>query len=188
EIVVNGMSLSRRDSPFANSGLVTAVDARDFVAFKSFGPLAGMYFQKQVEQKMFSLGDGSQKAPAQRLKDFIGRKLSTDLPESSYIPGILPASLHQQLPPEICDRLIKGLMQFVDRMPLYGHAEAIVVATESRTSAPVKIPRDRETLMHPKCAGLFPAGEGAGFAGGILSAAMDGQRVAQAVHRLVTDS
>ncbi len=181
EIVVNGMSLSRRDSPFANSGMVTSVDDKDFKKYETFGPLRGMMFQQDVEKRMFDLGDGSQKAPAQRLKDFISVKPSADLPDTSYLPGIFPVCLNHHFNKSIETRLRKGLDYFCKKMPLYYHKDAIIVATESRTSAPVKIPRDPVTLMHPGVRGLYPAGEGAGYAGGILSAAMDGQNVAKAL-------
>lgn len=185
EIVINGMSLSRRDSAFANSGMVTSVDDADFKAFESKRELRGMYFQQEIEQRMFDLGDGSQKAPSQRLIDFLKNKTSVDLPATSYIPGIFPAQLHRQLPPAIVHRLQSGFGYFIERMPKYLHHDAVIVATESRTSAPVKIPRQKETCMHPQIHGLFPAGEGAGYAGGILSAAMDGQNVAKSVFKFI---
>ncbi len=185
ELVMNGMSLSRRDSPFANSGFVSTVDLKDFKKFEKFGALQGMEYQQEVEQKMFGLGDGSQKAPAQRVLDFIKQRKSGDLPDCSYIPGIFSASLDKELPATISDRLRKALSYFGERMPLYLHPDALILAPESRTSSPVKIPRDPVSLMHPQIQGLFPAGEGAGFAGGILSAAMDGQKIAQAVWNAV---
>jgi uncharacterized FAD-dependent dehydrogenase len=183
EIVVNGMSLSRRDSPYANSGMVTSVDEKDFKQYEKSGPLMGMLFQHDVEKRMFDLGDGSQKAPAQRLTDFLRQKPSADLPSTSYIPGIFPVALNAHFSKAIEERLRKGLNQFCQKMPMYLHKDAILVATESRTSAPVKIPRDPWTFMHPQINGLYPAGEGAGYAGGILSAAMDGQNVAMAVYQ-----
>ncbi len=181
EIVVNGMSLSKRDSPFANSGMVTAVEASDLPDFQRFGVFSMLEFQKQVEQKMFAAGDGSQRAPALRLPDFLRGKLSATLPGSSYIPGLFSAPLWELLPPFVYKRLRDGLAEFGKSMRGFLTEEANVIGTESRTSAPVRIPRDAETLMHPDAAGLFPCGEGAGYAGGIVSAAMDGQRVAQAV-------
>ncbi len=182
EIVVNGMSLSRRDSAFANSGMVTSVDDQDFKPYEKFGVLRGMMFQHEVEKRMFDLGDGSQKAPAQRLTDFLKGKPSFDLPATSYIPGLFPVLLNKQLSKPVESRLREGLRHFVGKMPLYLHKDSVIVATESRTSAPVKIPRHAETCMHPQISGLYPAGEGAGYAGGILSAAMDGQNVANAVY------
>lgn len=185
EIVVNGMSMSRRDSPFANSGVVVAIEPEDLVPWQKHGVFAHLEFQAEVERRMFAAGDGSQKAPALRLPDFIAGRLSADLPASSYIPGLLPAPLYDLLPPFIYKRLRDGLSQFGKMMRGYLSHEAVVVGTESRTSAPVRIPRDPVTLMHLQTQGLFPCGEGAGYAGGILSAAMDGQRVARAVGELL---
>lgn len=181
EIVVNGMSMSRRDSEFANSGTVVAVETEDLQPFMQYGIFAGLEFQKSVEQAMFHFGDGSQKAPAQRLTDFVNGKVSTTLPDSSYIPGLISAPLHELLPPFIYQKLQKGVIEFGKKMKGYYTENANVIGTESRTSAPIRIPRDRETYMHPQVQGLFPCGEGAGYAGGIVSAAMDGQNVARAV-------
>lgn len=184
EIVVNGMSMSRRDSPYANSGVVVAVEPQDLGPWQKHGVFAHLEFQAEVERRMFAAGDGSQRAPALRLPDFIAGRLSADLPATSYIPGIFPAPLPELLPPFIYKRLRDGLSQFGKMMRGYLTHEAIVVGAESRTSAPVRIPRDAESLQHPQMPGLFPCGEGAGYAGGILSAAMDGQRVARAVYSL----
>ncbi len=181
EIVTNGMSMSRRDSPFANSGVVTAVEPADLKAWQHHGVFAHLAFQAEVERRLFEAGDGSQKAPALRLTDFVAGRLSADLPASSYIPGLYPAPLYELLPPFIYQRLRDGLKHFHRLFRGYLTAEAVVVAPESRTSAPIRIPRDAQTLMHPDAAFLYPCGEGAGYAGGILSAAMDGQRVAQAI-------
>ncbi|MBV6439784.1 MAG: FAD-binding protein [Haliscomenobacteraceae bacterium CHB4] len=182
EIVVNGMSMSRRDSPFANSGIVTSVEADDLADWQKHGVFAAMEFQSHVERLLFQAGDGSQKGPSLRLPDFIQGKMSADLPPSSYIPGLYPAPLFELLPPFIYKRLRDGLAQFGKTMRGFYTAEANVVATESRTSAPVRIPRDPATLMHPEVQGLFPCGEGAGYAGGIISAAMDGQNVARGIY------
>jgi uncharacterized protein len=181
EIVVNGMSMSRRDSPYANSGMVTSVEPEDLKAWASHGVFAHLEFQAEVERRMFAAGDGSQKAPAMRLTDFLDRRLSTDLPKTSYIPGLFAAPLHDLLPDFIYRRLREGLAEFGKKMRGFYTEEANVIGTESRTSSPLRIPRDATTLMHPDATGLFPCGEGAGFAGGIISAAMDGQRVAVAV-------
>lgn len=181
EIVVNGMSMSRRDSPFANSGMVTSVEPEDLQPWAKHGVFAAMAFQSEVEQRLFQAGDGSQKGPALRLPDFIAGKLSPDLPPTSYIPGLYAAPLYELLPDFIYQRLRDGLSQFGKSMRGFYTRDANVVATESRTSAPVRIPRDAATLMHPDVTGLFPCGEGAGYAGGIISAAMDGQNVAKAV-------
>lgn len=185
EIVVNGMSMSRRDSPYANSGTVVAVELEDLKAFHQHGVFAGLAFQQAVEQAMFAAGDGSQRGPAQRLTDFVSGKLSTSLPPSSYIPGLYPAPLHELLPPFIYQKLRRGVQDFGRKMNGYFTENANVIGTESRTSSPVRIPRNPHTLMHPDTERLFPCGEGAGFAGGIISAAMDGQNVARAVVQLL---
>jgi uncharacterized FAD-dependent dehydrogenase len=179
EIVLNGMSLSRRDSKYANAGTVVAIDSRDLDAPDDVW--SSLNFQKHVEQTMFNAGDGSQKAPTQRLTDFVNGRLSADLNDCSYIPGIYRAPLHELLPGFIYDKLRLGIIQFDKKKKGYFTEEANVLATESRTSSPIRIPRDKETFMHPDCIGLYPCGEGAGYAGGILSAAMDGQNVAKAI-------
>jgi uncharacterized protein len=181
EIVVNGMSLSRRDSPFANSGFVTSVNAHELIPKGYTGKFGNLEFQAEVERNMFAAGDGSQKAPAQRVADFVNKKLSTDLNATSYIPGLISAPLHELLPEFIYYRLSEALKQFDKKMPGYLSNDANVIGTESRTSAPVKIPRQADSLAHPDISNLFPCGEGAGYAGGILSAAMDGQRVAKKI-------
>ncbi len=185
EIVVNGMSMSRRDSAFANAGTVTSVEIEDLQAFEKHGVFAGLEFQKSVEQHLFQFGNGSQQAPAQRLTDFVKGKISSSLPKTSYIPGLITAPLHELLPPFIYQRLREGVQEFGKKMKGYFTEEANVIGTESRTSAPVRIPRNRETYMHETMAGFFPCGEGAGYAGGIVSAAMDGQNVARAVSKFL---
>ncbi|MEM6700421.1 MAG: FAD-dependent protein, partial [Bacteroidota bacterium] len=181
ELVVNGMSLSRRNSAFANSGTVVGVELEDLKGYQKHGVFAALALQKSVEQSVFQFGDGSQKAPAQRLEDFVTGKVSSDLPSTSYLPGVYAAPLHQLLPDSIYERLRQGVLDFGKKMKGYYTSEAIVVGTESRTSSPIRIPRNRETYMHEQIEGLFPCGEGAGYAGGILSAAMDGQNVIKAV-------
>jgi uncharacterized protein len=183
EIVVNGMSMSRRDSAYANSGTVVAIELEDLKGYENHGVLAALAFQKSVEQKLFAAGDGSQKAPAQRLTDFVNRKISKDLRDTSYIPGLFSAPMHDLLPPSVYRRLRTGILEFGKMMKGYLTENANVIGTESRTSAPVRIPRNSETLMHEGIEGFFPCGEGAGYAGGIISAAMDGQNVAKAVSR-----
>ncbi|MEO0727425.1 MAG: FAD-dependent protein [Bacteroidota bacterium] len=183
ELVVNGMSLSRRDSPYANSGTVVAVEMEDLAPYAKHGLFAGLAFQQAVEQQFFSHGDGGQQAPASRLVDFVAGRVSKDLPDTSYIPGIYAAPVHDLLPAAIYERLREGVQAFGRKMRGYYTEEATVIGTESRTSSPVRIPRSRETYMHEQTRGLFPCGEGAGYAGGILSAAMDGQNVARAVQR-----
>ena len=181
ELVVNGMSLSRRDSPYANSGTVVAVELEDLKPFEQHGVFAGLALQRHVEQTMFGAGDGTQAAPASRLTDFVNGKVSASLPDTSYIPGLIPAKMGELLPKGIYSRLQQGVRDFGRKMKGYYTEEANVIGTESRTSSPVRIPRDRKTYQHPDLPALYPCGEGAGFAGGILSAAMDGQNVAKAV-------
>ncbi len=185
EIVINGMSLSRRDSPFSNSGTVVSIELEDLIHFKKHGVFAGLEFQKMVEQTMYSNGDGSQNAPAQRMTDFVKGAISKDLPASSYIPGLHTAPLHQLLPKSISGKLSKGFIEFGKKMKGYYTEEANIIGTESRTSSPIRIPRNKKTLMHDDANCLFPCGEGAGYAGGIISAAMDGQNVARAVKQFL---
>ena len=178
ELVVNGWSPSKRNNPFANSGIVVSVEEKDVQEFKKHGVLAGMYFQQQVEQKSFAAGGGKFVAPAQRLVDFTENKISGSLPACSYLPGIISAGLNEVLPPFIHSRLQEAFKEFGKKMRGYFTNEALVVATESRTSSPVRIPRDSKTLNHPQIKNLYPCGEGAGYAGGIVSAAMDGENCA----------
>lgn len=181
EVVVNGMSPSRRDSKYANSGIVMAVDQADFTAYAAHGPLAGMYFQAEIERKACALAGGTQVAPAQRLVDFVEKKLSGSVLETSYQPGLQSVMMDEVLPGFIASGLRQGFRNFGARMKGYLTNEAQIVGVESRTSSPVRIPRDKETLEHPQVARLFPCGEGAGYAGGIVSAAMDGERCAEAI-------
>ncbi len=174
EVVTNGWSPSKRNNPFANSGIV--VETR----FAPDDRLAGVAFQRGVEQAAWRAGGGGNSAPAQRMEDFIARRASTDLPLCSYQPGIVPIILDDVLPQDIASRLRAGLTVFGQKMRGYLTNEAVLVAVESRTSSPVRIPRDPVTLQHPGVKGLYPCGEGAGYAGGIVSAAMDGMRVAKA--------
>ncbi|MBS1945101.1 MAG: FAD-dependent oxidoreductase [Bacteroidetes bacterium] len=175
EVVTNGWSPSKRNNPYANSGIVVAVDP------PGNAPLAGLRFQQQAEQAAWRAGGQRQSAPAQRMEDFIRKRASRDLPECSYPPGIVPAMLDDVLPPEVFSRLRGGLQAFGEKMRGYRTNEAVLVAVESRTSSPVRIPRDPQTLEHPEVNGLYPCAEGAGYAGGIVSAAMDGLRVAEAI-------
>ncbi len=182
EIVVNGMSMSRRDSPFANSGIVVAVEEEDTRRYSELGPFAGLAVQQELEKAIFNAGTGgSQKAPAQRMADFTEGRESASLPDTSYIPGLHPAPLHALLPDFIASRLRRAFVDFGKKMHGYFTNEANVVATESRTSSPVRIPRDRTTFTHVRIRNLYPCGEGAGYAGGIISAALDGQNVARAI-------
>lgn len=180
EVVVNGMSLSRRDSPFANSGIVVAVETADLEPFRAHGALAGVALQRALETAAARAGGGMQRAPAQRLPDFLAGRLSADLPRCSYHPGLTPAPLHEILPPGLATRLQGGFRRFAAAMRGYLTDDAVLVGFETRTSSPVRIPRDNATLAHPEVPGLFPCGEGAGYAGGIVSAALDGLRVADA--------
>jgi len=180
EVVVNGMSPSRRNNKFANSGIVVELDIdKDFKKYEKFGALKGLEFQKDLEKIAFFAGGRSQTAPAQRLVDFVDGKLSIDLNETSYQPGLNSAPLHSLLPKIIGSRLRKGFAAFGQKMHGYYTNEANIVGVESRTSSPVNIPR-KENLEHTEIAGLFPCGEGGGYAGGIVSAAMDGERCAEA--------
>jgi len=181
EIVVNGMSMSRRDSPFANSGVVVAVEPEDLTEYQHYGTLAGLEFQRSVEQRVFRAGNGSQQAPSQRLTDFVANRISATLPRTSYIPGIYSANLHELLPKNLASRLQIAFGEFNTKMKGYLTSEAIAVATESRTSSPVKIPRHKDSFEHLTIKNLYPCGEGAGYAGGIMSAALDGQNVARAI-------
>ena len=182
EVVTNGWSPSKRNNPYANSGIVVSVEMADLKPFEKYGPLAGMYFQKMVEQAACAIAGGTQTAPALRLMDFTEKRISQSLPQTSYQPGVTAADLDEVLPKRIISRLREGFKAFGKKMPGYLTNEAVVVATESRTSSPVRIPRDKDTLQHPQIRGLYPCGEGAGYAGGIVSAAMDGERVADQVY------
>jgi uncharacterized FAD-dependent dehydrogenase len=182
ELVVNGWSPSKRNNPFANSGIVVSVELADLKSKnKSTDPLALLQFQQKVEQTAFKAGGGNLQAPAQRLVDFCENRFSTNLPTCSYVPGIVPTNLKDVLPTFIQDRLRLGFKQIAKKMRTYYTNQAVLVATESRTSSPVRIPRDPKTLQHPQIPSLYPCGEGAGYAGGIVSAAMDGERVATAI-------
>jgi uncharacterized FAD-dependent dehydrogenase len=176
-VVVNGMSLSRRDSPFANAGIVVTVAADDFGPAAA-GPLAGIELQRRVEQAAFRIGGGRFRAPAQRLADFLDGRASTSVGASSYRPGLAPADLRDVLPDFVAQALRAGLRRMGGRLPGFLFADAMLIAAETRTSAPVRLLRDPTTLESPSLAGLYPCGEGAGYAGGIVSAALDGARVA----------
>jgi uncharacterized FAD-dependent dehydrogenase len=178
------MSPSGRNSAFANSGLVTEVRLEDFAHLREqWGELAGLRYQQLFEELAREHSGERQVAPAQRVSDFVAGRTSTSLPRTSYIPGITASRLDQWMPEVIGARLRSGIATFGKKLKGFVSDEAIVVGVESRTSTPVRIPRDSESLMHTQIAGLFPAGEGAGYAGGIVSAALDGERVADAVVR-----
>ncbi|SIS75700.1 NAD(P)/FAD-dependent oxidoreductase [Belliella pelovolcani] len=179
ELVVNGMSPSRRDSKFANSGIVAAVELEDLPQYAKYGPLAAMMFQAEVEQRAWELGGKTQVAPAQRMVDFVQRKSSKSLLDTSYQPGLLSTDMHEVLPDFISNRLADAFQAFGKKMKGYYTNESQLIGVESRTSSPVRIPRVKETFEHPTVKRLFPCAEGAGYAGGIVSAAMDGERCAE---------
>lgn len=180
EVVVNGWSPSKRNNPYANSGIVVNIEEKDVQAYKKYNALAGVHFQQQVEHKAFEAGGGKLVAPAQRLVDFTKNTVSSTLPDCSYLPGIHSADLREVLPPFVHASLQQAFKEFGKKINGYYSNDAVVVATESRTSSPVRIPRDPQTLQHPQVANLYPCAEGAGYAGGIVSAAMDGERMANA--------
>lgn len=185
ELVLNGMSVSRRDSSYANSGLVVSIDESDWKKYSDYGKFAGLMYQKEIEQKAFERNGQTQKAPAQRVTDFCENKVSATLPKTSYIPGTVPVKIDEVLPYEISYRLKKGLRIFGNKMKGYYTCEAQILAAETRTSTPIRIPRDSGTLQHPQITGLFPCGEGAGYAGGIVSAAIDGERCAEMAVKMI---
>ncbi|MFN2457495.1 MAG: NAD(P)/FAD-dependent oxidoreductase [Chitinophagaceae bacterium] len=184
EIVVNGWSPSKRNNPYANSGMVVSVqnndlyDYIDLIEKEKSSPLIGMFFQQKIEREAYKAGGGKLVAPAQRLVDFTNNTVSQNLPDCSYLPGIHSADLRFVVPPFIHSALKIAFKEFGKKIKGYFTNEAVVVATESRTSSPVRIPRDNDGLHHPQLKNLYPCGEGAGFAGGIVSAAMDGEKVA----------
>ncbi len=189
EIVVNGWSPSKRNNPYANSGMVVQVDQAAAFQFlqkqqtklKENNPLLLLAFQKEVEKAAFNAGGGLQVAPASRLVNFCENRITKDLPDASYLPGLKESDLKTVLPNFVHQTLQEGFKAFGKKMRGYYTNDAIVVATESRTSSPVRIPRDEMSLQHPQINNLYPCGEGAGYAGGIVSAAMDGQKCAQAI-------
>jgi hypothetical protein len=186
EVVVNGMSMSRRDSPYANSGTVVSVDAKDWAEYEHHGVLAAMEYQAASERAAFEhVHDGTQRAPAQRMVDFVKGRVSRDLPATSYIPGLQSVDLRSVLPAVITENLSRAVQEFGRTMRGYYTNEAVLVGVESRTSSPVRIPRDRETYEHVDVKRLYPAAEGAGYAGGIVSAALDGQNIARAIARVL---
>jgi uncharacterized protein len=185
ELVLNGMSMSSRSAAYANAGVVVEIRPEDIGCIDTKDPLCMMRYQSKLEKKVFK-ASGSQMAPAQRMTDFFLGRLSKRIPQSSYLPGTLSHPIHELLPDFISRRLKAAFKIFDKKMKGYFTAEAIVLAVESRTSSPVQIPRDPKTLMHPQLENLYPCGEGAGHAGGIVSAALDGQRVAKVISELNT--
>jgi uncharacterized FAD-dependent dehydrogenase len=195
EVVVNGWSPYKRNGRFANSGVVVSVEEADFAPYASEGPLAALAFQRAVERRAYEVAQGGARsegearslvaAPAQRVKDFLKRRPSASLPSCSYVPGLVSAPLDEVLPPQVARRLRAGLKDFGEKMRGYLSDEALIVGVESRTSSPVRVPRDPLTLEHPEARGLYPCGEGPGYAGGIASAAVDGLRCAEQACRRV---
>lgn len=179
EVVLNGMSNSLRNSRWANAGVVVSVNPGDLPEYARFGPLQLLRFQQDVEQGMARNNGGGIKAPAQRMEDFVRGRLSADLPASSYVPGLCAAPLQELLPGFVAGRLRKAFPEFDKKMKGYYTREALLLGVESRTSSPVRIPRDSVTLEHPRLPGLYPCGEGAGYAGGIVSSALDGINAAR---------
>jgi uncharacterized FAD-dependent dehydrogenase len=186
--VVNGMSLSKRNSPFANSGIVVGIEPEDWQAQGFDGPLGGVRFQEQIERAAYEAGGGGLRAPATLMKDFVAGRGSSRVPQSSYRPGLTATELDEVVDAagvRISEPLRAGLERFAARMPGFLGDDAVLVGVETRTSSPVRVPRNGDTLESPDIRGLYPSGEGAGYAGGIVSAALDGKRIAMTVSALV---
>jgi uncharacterized FAD-dependent dehydrogenase len=181
QVVVNGMSPSNRGSKWSNSGFVVEIHPKDFPAYTQYGELSMLHFQENMEEQAWVHGGKTQTAPAQRMADFVGNCLSKDLPSTSYVPGICSSALHEWLPQPIGARLQQAFRQIERKQKGFLTNEAVLLGVESRSSSPVRIIRNRDTLQHPDIAGLYPCGEGAGYAGGIVSAAMDGEKCAEAL-------
>lgn len=184
EVVTNGWSPSKRNNPYANSGIVVGLELKDFEPYKKFGPLAGLQFQREMEHQAWIMGGKTQTAPAQNLMDFVNNKISSQLVDCSYQPGTKSVQMNDVLGKLIGPTLQQGFKAFGSKMRGYLTNEAIVVGVESRTSTPVRIPRDKETLQHVEIKNLYPCAEGAGYAGGIVSAAMDGVNCVNAIVKL----
>lgn len=182
--VVNGMSASARASRWSNSGMVVEIHPDDFPEYSKYGVFSMLHLQEDLERKFYEHSGRTLNAPGHRMKDFVEGRASKTLPDSSYIPGVHPARMDQLLPPFIAKRLQKGFADFGRKSPGFLTNDAMLVGLESRTSSPVRIPRQADTLAHPALPGLYPAGEGAGFAGGIVSAAIDGRRCVEAIYNL----
>lgn len=188
QLVVNGMSPSNRGSRWANSGMVVEIRPEDVdEEYAKYGNLKMMAFQEDLERLCYEQAGKTQNAGAQRMRDFVEGRASVDLPRTSYAPGIHPSRLDKWLPEQIGKRLQQGFRKFGSFARGFLTNEAILIGVESRTSSPVRIPRDRETMVHIRIDGLYPCGEGAGYAGGIVSAAMDGEKCAEAVAKLLNN-
>ena len=185
EVVVNGMSPSERNSPYANSGIVVEIKPEDLIKYSSSGEMAGLEFQKELEREAWKNGGHTQRAPAQRLADFVSGDCSGSLPKVSYFPGVTASPLHSWMPKAIGRRLRDGFRFFGQLMNGYLTNDAVVLGVESRTSSPVRIPRDPEKLHHIRISGLYPCGEGSGYSGGIVSSAVDGMRAAEAIAKKI---
>jgi uncharacterized FAD-dependent dehydrogenase len=179
EVVTNGWSPSKRDLQTSNSGIVVSIELKDMEKYSGHGPLMGVAFQKEIEQRAWRLAGSTQRVPAQRLVDFVNGRLSADIPKTSYLPGTTSVELENVLPDFVHRSLQEGFRMFGRSMKGYLTNEAVVHAPESRTSSPVRIPRDPVSLEHIQIKGLYPCGEGAGYAGGIISAAIDGEKCAE---------
>lgn len=185
EVVTNGWSPSKRNNPYANSGIVVGLELRDFEPYRKFGALAGLQLQKEIEHKAWIMGGKTQTAPAQNLQDFVNNKVSSKLIDCSYVPGTTSVQMNEVLGKMIGSTLQQGFKAFGTKMKGYVSNDAIIVGVESRTSTPVRIPRDKITLQHPQLKNLYPCAEGAGYAGGIVSAAMDGVNCVNAINNLL---
>ena len=188
EVVVNGMSPSERNSPYANSGIVVEIKPEDLIKYSSSGEMAGLEFQKELEREAWKNGGHTQRAPAQRLADFVSGDSSGSLPKVSYFPGVTASPLHSWIPKAIGRRLRDGFRFFGQLMNGYLTNDAVVLGVESRTSSPVRIPRDPEKLHHIRISGLYPCGEGSGYSGGIVSSAVDGMKAAEAIAKEISKS
>ena len=188
EVVTNGWSPSKRNNPYSNSGIVVTVNPEDLPGYTPNDPLIALRFQQEVEQKCWEVAGKNQKVPAQCLKDFVDGKVSPSFPRTSYVPGITSVDLNKVLPGFISKRLRKAFADFDQKMRGFLTNDAVVHAPESRTSSPVQIPRDKDTLEHPEVSGLYPCAEGAGYAGGIISAAIDGMKCVDAIYEKLNPS
>ena len=183
EVVTNGWSPSKRNNPYSNSGIVVTVEPEELPNYSKDNPFIALDFQKSVEKACWEAAGKTQKVPAQCLKDFVDKKVSKDFPRSSYVPGIVSVDLNTILPEFIASRLRKGFVDFDKKMRGFLTNDAVLHAPESRTSSPVQIPRDPITMQHPDVKGLYPCAEGAGYAGGIISAAIDGMKCVEAINK-----
>jgi len=185
EVVVNGMSNAMRNSPYANSGIVVSIKQDELLDYHKYGVFAGLQYQQDLEKMAYIAGGKSQKAPAQRMIDYVNNKMSHDLPKTSYIPGVTNAPMHELMPKEINGPLRQAFGDFGKKMKGYYSEEAIILGVESRTSSPIRIPRDKESMEHVQISNFYPCGEGAGYAGGIVSSAMDGENAADKIKQKI---